>query len=77
MTTEALYPFTTGTTGDAGSCNMPLLRSIRPGQVVRLGEESGFVYPWANEAAIKEVRMAGCNHQVPLLVCIVNIAGRV
>ena len=55
LTTEALYPFTTGIDGNVGTCNKQLLRSAQPGQVVQLGDKPGFVYPWLDERAIMEV----------------------
>ena len=59
VTTEGVYPYTSGSTGKTGSCDIPLLRSTKPGSVVQTSQDANYVYPWSDEEAIKLVRVRG------------------
>ena len=52
VTTEALYPYASGATGKTGACDVPLLRSTKPGQVVQTGQDANYVYPWGDANAM-------------------------
>eukprot|EP00798_Chlamydomonas_sp_ICE-L_P022132 gene22132-29194_t len=53
ITTEAIMPYQSGSSGRVGSCDTQKLRNTRAGQVVQLYKDVAYVYPWNSQRDLK------------------------